>query len=98
MCTYESRAKLPRIPSSGLSFQDLCETFQFQSSSSIFDGFSLIPRRAMTLFTLCTSGDVTYIFHNRNFFLLNFSTSNLVVVVVTILANALIPIVVKPVT
>ena len=47
----------------------------------------------MTLSPSYTSCDVTRFFNNRNLFPLSFSTSNLVVVVVTLLANALIPIV-----
>ena len=64
----------------------------FHSSSSIFDGFFSIPRKALCVPSF-TSNDVTHVFHNKKLkFLSNFSTSNLVVVVV-LLAITLIPIV-----
>ena len=62
-------------------------------SSSIFDDFFSIP--SMTLYVLSfTSNDIIHIFHNKLDFPLNFSTSNLVVVII-LLAIALIQIVVK---
>ena len=65
----------------------------FHSASSIFDGFFSIPRRALYVLSF-TSNDVIHIVHNKKLDLpSNFSTSNLVVMVI-LLAIALILIVV----
>jgi len=65
----------------------------FRSSSFIFNDFFSISSRALCASSF-TSNDVTCIFHNRKLDILsNFSTLNLVVVVV-LLAITLIPIVV----